>query len=98
MRSLRNWPSWQITPWPGNWPRSPVTVPTAIAGERDQPCDTLQGIDAEFAPAIRWLPGGVFHDGEFHLAPIFPSQDGPPTDTELKALWDPLARGFITNF
>lgn len=71
---------------------------SAIAGEREQPCDTLQGIDAEFAPAIRWLPGGAFQDGEFHLAPIFPSQDGPPKDMELKTLWDPLARGFITNF
>lgn len=41
---------------------------------------------------VVWLPGGAFVNGEFHFAPV----DDP--DPAAVALWDPLARGFITNF
>ena len=58
----------------------------------------LQGLSSEFSPRIRWLPGGRFEEGEFVFASIFPRESGQPEDPELKALWDPLARGFIANF
>jgi hypothetical protein len=60
--------------------------------------EALQGLSSEFAPRIRWLPGGRFEEGEFIFAPVFPKEDSVPEDPELKPLWDPLARGFITNF
>lgn len=43
---------------------------------------------------IKWLPGGTFVNGEFHFANIEQSDKAP----EVLELWDPLARGFITNF
>jgi hypothetical protein len=43
---------------------------------------------------IKWLPGGTFVNGEFHFANIEQSDKSP----EAVDLWDPLARGFITNF
>jgi len=65
-------------------------------GERAQ--DDLQGLGPEFAPRVRWLPGGSFEEGEFLFAQVFSSQEGEPEDPELKGLWDPLTRGFIINF
>jgi hypothetical protein len=64
----------------------------------DQAPEVLQGVGAEFAPRVRWLPGGHFEEGEFIFTPVFPKQSEPPDDPELKPLWDPLARGFIANF
>lgn len=66
---------------------------------REEPAsEDLHGLGSEFAPRIRWLPGGSFEEGEFLFAPLFKPEEGEPRDPELKALWDPLARGFIINF
>jgi hypothetical protein len=47
---------------------------------------------------IRWLPGGRFEHGEFIFESFLPPPDKKPDDPELLPFWDPLARGFITNF
>jgi hypothetical protein len=71
----------------------------AIATEQREELasENLQALGSEFAPRIRWLPGGSYEEGEFFFVPLA----GPESelkDPELKALGDPLARGFITNF
>ena len=60
--------------------------------------DILQGLGAEFAPRIRWLPGGRFEEGEFVFTTISADSDTARQDRDLEALKDPLARGFINNF
>jgi hypothetical protein len=70
----------------------------AISSASNSPGGILDPCSEEVLPTIRWLPGGFFHDGEFHLAPITEPKPGEPKDAELEAIWDPLSRGFITNF
>lgn len=65
---------------------------------KDTPTAEVQAPGSEFAPRVRWLPGGAFQEGEFVFSQVLSGQDLEPADPELKDLWDPLARGFITNF
>lgn len=60
--------------------------------------DILQGLSAEFAPRIRWLPGGRFEEGEFVFTSLSPDSVSTVHDEDIDALQDPLARGFINNF
>jgi hypothetical protein len=64
----------------------------------EQVAGPLEGLSPEFFLRVRWLPGGLFEEGEFIFAPVFAREDDEPRDPELKPLWDPLARGFIANF
>lgn len=77
-----------------------LSIYAAIASEErdDLIPESLQGLGAEVAPRIRWLPGGRFEEGEFIFAPVFAREGGQPEEEELKPLWDSLARGFIANF
>ena len=60
--------------------------------------DSVLPSSVESMLKVRWLPGGRFEQGEFIYESFLPSGDAAPTDPELRALWDPLARGFIANF
>jgi hypothetical protein len=73
---------------------------SAIASEPHEPAapDLLSGLSPDCFLGVRWLPGGHFEEGEFVFAPVFPKENRPPVDPELRPLWDPLARGFIANF
>ncbi|HXP61565.1 MAG TPA: hypothetical protein VN829_13795 [Dongiaceae bacterium] len=82
----RQWVPWQ------------TRVFAAIMAETGGPREELEGMGGELAPKVRWLPGGCFKEGEFHFAPNCSAEGAPPKDQELRGLWDPLARGFITNF
>ena len=78
------------------WRTWQLKMAAAISTEQQEEriIEDIHGLGAEFAPRVRWLPGGSFEEGEFVFAP----QSEEPKVPELKGLWDPLARGFITNF
>lgn len=80
-----------------NWRQRMFSVIASEQREEMTP-EGLQGLNSEFFLRIQWLPGGTYEDGEFFFSPVFPQAGCAPTDPELKPLWDPLARGFISNF
>jgi hypothetical protein len=60
--------------------------------------ETILGLSSEFFMQIEWLPGGRIEEGELMLDTLFDEADRSPHDSELRALCDEKARGFIFNF
>jgi hypothetical protein len=71
---------------------------TLSGGDQDHAHDESPvgwGSDALFKTC--WLPGGRIEDGEFLLARVLENSLESATDPALRALHDPLARGFTAN-
>ena len=73
---------------------------SALVGQRNQTVadEILYGLSPEFFMQIQWLPGGRITEGEFIFDPIFDEVEHHPADSELAALCDEKATGFIFNF
>jgi len=73
---------------------------SALVSQREETVsdDVLHGLSTEFYLRIEWLPGGRIEDGELIFDSIFEEAERHPEDSELRALCDERAKGFIFNF
>lgn len=71
---------------------------TLSGGDQDHAHDESPfGWSSDVFLKTRWLPGGRIEDGEFLLARVLETPLEAATDPALRALHDPLARGFTAN-
>jgi hypothetical protein len=71
----------------------------ALVGKRDQspPEEILLGLSPEFFMQIEWVPGARILHGELIFDSVFDEFEARPNDSELRALCDERAKGFIFN-
>lgn len=71
---------------------------TLSGGDQDHAHDESPfGWSSDVLLKTRWLPGGRIEGGEFLLAQVLETPLESATDPALRALHDPLARGFTAN-
>jgi hypothetical protein len=78
--------------------RNPMFSCLIGQGGEALPEETILGLSSEFFMQIEWLPGGRIEEGELMFDSLFDEADRSPPDSDLRALCDEKARGFIFNF
>jgi hypothetical protein len=88
---------WQDVPEAEAWRNRMLS---ALVSQQDQTItvDLLRDLSPEFFMQVEWLPGGRFEEGEFIFDSVFEEAERKAQDEGLRALCDPLVRGFIFSY